>query len=142
MKQTWLVPLDGSATALRALTWIIDNVGMLKETPHIHLLNVQPALPRDIGRFISADTIQDFHRETGMAALTAAKAQLDTAGLAAEQHVLVGESAPTICGFAETHACTQILIGTHGHTGLTGTLLGSVAMRVAHLAKVPVLLVR
>ena len=44
--------------------------------------------------------------------------------------------------FAENHDYTLILIGTRGHSGLTGTLLGSVAMKLVHHAKVPVLLVR
>ena len=142
MKQTWLVPLDGSDIALRPVGWIIQNLAMLKEPPTIHLLNVQATLPSDIGRFINADTIRDFHRDNGMAALAVAKAQLEAAGLVPELHVLVGEAAPTICGFAASHACTQILMGTHGHSGLTGTLLGSIAMRVVHQSALPVLLIR
>jgi nucleotide-binding universal stress UspA family protein len=142
MKQIWLLPLDGSDTSLRAVAWVLENARLMKETPQVHLLNVQSTLPHDIGRFISADTIRDFHRENGLKALNEAKAKLDAAGITGEQHVLVGESGPTICEFAEKNACTLIVIGTHGYTGLTGTLLGSVAMRVAHHAKVPVLLVR
>lgn len=142
MKQTWLVPLDGSDIALHPVAWIVQNVGMLKTLPQVHLLNVQPSLPRDITRFIDADTIHDFHRDNGLAALAAAKAQLAAAGIDPELHVLVGEAAPTIGDFADSHACTQILIGTHGHSGLTGTLLGSVAMKVVHLSRVPVLLIR
>ena len=41
----------------------------------IHLLNVQPNLPRDIGRFINADTLREFHLESGMKALAPALAQ-------------------------------------------------------------------
>jgi nucleotide-binding universal stress UspA family protein len=142
MKQTWLVPLDGSEIALHPIAWIVQNIDTLKQSPQVHLLNVQPNLPRDIGRFISSDTIKDFHRDSGLVALAAAKEQLSSAGIVPELHVLVGEAASTISDFADKHACTQILIGTHGHSGLTGTLLGSVAMKVAHLARVPVLLIR
>jgi nucleotide-binding universal stress UspA family protein len=141
MKQTWLVPLDGSEVSLRAIDWVIQSAAQLKELPLVHVLNVQPGLPRDIGRFIDTDTIRDFHRETGMAALSEAKARLDAAGLAVEQHVLVGETGPNIVEFAAHHGCTQIVIGTHGHSGLAGTLLGSIAMRVVHLAKLPVVLI-
>jgi nucleotide-binding universal stress UspA family protein len=142
MKQTWLVPLDGSEIALHPIAWILHNIDTLKQSPRVHLLNVQPNLPRDIGRFISQDTIKEFHRDSGLAALAAAKEQLSSAGIMPELHVLVGEAASTISDFADQHGCTQILIGTHGHSGLTGTLLGSVAMKVAHLARVPVLLIR
>ena len=54
----------------------------------------------------------------------------------------IGEPASAIADFAASHGCTQIVIGTRGHSGLTGTLLGSVAMKLVHHAKVPVLLVR
>lgn len=37
---------------------------------------------------------------------------------------------------------TEIVMGTHGRNVLGGLLLGSVAQRVVHLAKVPVLLVK
>lgn len=142
MKQTWLVPLDGSETALHAIAWIARNIDMLKELPQVHLLNVQASLPNEITRFVDADTIRDFHRDAGLDALAAANTQLTSAGIIPELHVLVGEAAPMISDFAVSHGCTQILIGTHGRGGLTGTLLGSIAMKVVHLSKIPVLLIR
>ena len=142
MTQTWLVPIDGSDIALRPIGWIIGHAAEYREPPQIHLINVQANLPNDIGRFIDAETLRDFHLEAGMNALAAARDQLAAAGLAPQLHVLVGEAASTITDFADSHGCTLILIGTRGHSGLTGTLLGSVAMKVVHHSKVPVLLVR
>ncbi|NJD35854.1 MAG: universal stress protein [Betaproteobacteria bacterium] len=142
MTQTWLVPIDGSDVALHSISWIIKHAAEYREPPKIHLINVQAALPSDIGRFISADTLREFHLEAGTAALAAARDQLTAAGLVAELHVLVGEAAPAITAFADSHGCSQILIGTRGHSGLAGTLLGSVAMKVVHLSPVPVLLIR
>jgi nucleotide-binding universal stress UspA family protein len=142
MTQQWLVPIDGSETALHAIAWIIRHIAEWREPPRIHLINVQPALPKDIGRFIDVDTLREFHLEAGMAALAAARVQLVAVGLTPELHVLVGEAAASIGEFADSHACDQILLGTHGNSGLTGTLLGSVAMKVVHQARVPVLLIR
>ncbi|AJP48750.1 hypothetical protein PG1C_10485 [Rugosibacter aromaticivorans] len=142
MTQQWLIPIDDSAIALLPVTWVINNLSAWRETPQIHLLNVQPNLPRDIGRFINADTLREFHLESGMNALAPARTQLEAAGLAVESHVLVGEAAQTIADFAESNHCTQILLGTRGHSGLAGTLLGSVAMKLVQLSKIPVLLVR
>ncbi len=141
MTQKWLVPIDGSEIALRSIAWIIRHAAAWREAPHIHLINVQVTLSNDIGRFINAGTLREFHLETGMAALAPARDQLTAAGLAPELHVLVGDPAAAITEFADSHACSQILIGTHGNSGLTGTVLGSVAMKVVHLAKVPVLLI-
>jgi nucleotide-binding universal stress UspA family protein len=142
MIQTLLVPIDGSEIALRSVAWIITHAAEWREQPQIHLINVQASLPNDIGRFINAETIREFHLEAGMAALAAAREQLAAAGIVSETHVLVGEAASTITGFADSHHCTQIVIGTHGHSGLSGSLLGSVAMKVVHRSNVPVLLVR
>ena len=142
MTRKWLVPIDGSDIALRSIDWIIRHAAEWRERPQIHLINVQPALPNDVGRFIDAETLREFHLEAGMAALKPARDKLTVAGLPAELHVLVGEAGSTIPDFADSHGCSQILIGTHGHSGLAGTLLGSVAMKVVHRAKVPVLLIR
>jgi nucleotide-binding universal stress UspA family protein len=139
---SWLVPVDGSETSLKAVAWIIAHLGDWKVAPMLHLLNVQPTLPRDIARFINAEQIQDFHREEGLKALALAEQQLKAAGLAPQLHVAVGDSAETIVEFAAGKQCDQILIGTRGHTGLGGTLLGSVASKVAHLTHMPLLLVR
>jgi nucleotide-binding universal stress UspA family protein len=138
----WLVPIDGSDVALRSIDWIIGHAAEWREPPQIHLINVQPPLPSDVGRFINADTLREYHLDAGMAALGPARDKLTAAGLVPELHVLVGAAGLAITDFADSHGCSQILLGTHGHSGLAGTLLGSVAMKVVHHARVPVLLVR
>jgi nucleotide-binding universal stress UspA family protein len=142
MTQKWLVPIDGSDVALHSVAWIARHAAEWREPPQILLINVQASLPGDIGRFIDAETLREFHLEAGMAALAPARDQLKAAGFTTELHVMVGEAAATITSFADSHGCSQILIGTRGHSGLAGTLLGSVAMKVVHLSNVPVLLVR
>ncbi len=142
MSLIFLIPVNDSATALRPVSWVVQNLPLWREPPEIHLLNVQPSLSCDIGRFIDAETIRDFHRETGMKALAKANDPLVAAGLTPELHVLVGETAPIITEFADTNGCSQILLGTRGHSGILGTLLGTVTTKVAHLSNVPVLLIR
>jgi nucleotide-binding universal stress UspA family protein len=142
MTQKLLLPIDGSETSLHSVTWVIAHAAELREPPQILLINVQALLPDDVARFINAETIREFHLENGMAALAMARERLAATGLTPELHVMMGDAAATITEFAESHDCSQIVIGTRGHSGLTGTLLGSVAMKVVHLAKVPVLLVR
>ncbi|MBK9521823.1 MAG: universal stress protein [Rhodocyclaceae bacterium] len=142
MTQRWLIAVDESDIALKPIDWLISNRDFWREMPIIHLLNVQASLPRDIGRFINADTIREFHSETGMAELAAARAKLAAAGIVPETHVLVGEAAMTIASFAEEKHCDQILIGSRGHGGFVGSLLGSVATKLANLSKIPLLIVR
>ncbi|MDO8787131.1 MAG: universal stress protein [Sulfuritalea sp.] len=142
MTQKWLVPIDGSEIALHSVAWLAAHAAEYRDPPEIALINVQVTLPNDIGRFINANTIREFHLDAGMTALAAARDKLVAAGLKPELHVLVGDPASAITEFADSHACSQILIGTRGHSGLAGTLLGSVAMKVVHLSSVPVLLIR
>lgn len=138
----WLVPVDGDDISLKPVAWLVAHRDEWKVMPTIHLLNVRHPLSGDVSRFVNAEQLRDFHREEGLRALAAAKAKLEAAGLVPVLHVSVGDFAETIVDFADSRGCEQILIGTRGHTGLGGTLLGSVASKVVHLTKVPLLIVR
>ncbi len=142
MSQTLLIPIDGSEHALRAVDWVIKQLPEWKVAPTIHLLNVQPSLHGDIGRFVSAAQLESYHRDEGNKALGPALEKMQAAGVSAQPHVRIGESATLIQEFATEKSCAQIIIGTRGHSGLTGMLLGSVATKLAHLATIPVILVR
>lgn len=142
MVQSWLVPVDGSAVSLKPVDWIIAHHDDWKALPAIHLLSVQPPLTGDASRFVNAEQLRDFHREEGLKALAEAQRRLDAAGIVPQLHVSVGDSAETIVEFAKSRGCGLIMIGTRGHTGLGGTLLGSVASKVTHLAPMPVLVCR
>lgn len=140
--RSWLVPVDGEEVSLKPVAWILAHRDEWKAVPTIHLLNVQHPLSGDVSRFVNADQVRDFHREEGLKALAEAERLLKAAGIEPELHVAVGDSAETIVDFADSRDCEQILLGTRGHTGLGGTLLGSVASQVVHLTRVPLLLVR
>jgi nucleotide-binding universal stress UspA family protein len=53
----------------------------------------------------------------------------------------VGTPAEAIVDYARDHNCDLIVIGTHGRTGLTHMLMGSVAEKVVRLAECPVMVV-
>jgi nucleotide-binding universal stress UspA family protein len=137
-----LLPVDGSegsARAARHVTGIADKVKDLE----VHLVNVQP--PGDdwmVRRTIRPDELVKMEREWSESALAPARAILGASGIACVEHVVQGEIAPTIARLAEELACDQIVMGTRGHTALGDLLLGSVAVKVLHLAKVPVTLVK
>jgi len=139
---SWLVPVDGEDLSLKPIHWIVAHRDEWKALPTIHLLNVQHPLSGDVSRFVNAEQLRDYHRDEGLKALAGAAALLRAAGIEPQLHVTVGESAETIAAFAASHGCAQILLGTRGHTGLTGTLLGSVASKVVRLTELPILLVR
>ncbi len=138
-----LIPVDGSANALRAVEYVIGNAAALKERPQLLLLNVQwNVATGNVKLFINQQTIDDYYREQGAAALQQARAALDTAGLPYHYHISVGTPAEAIVQYAREQGVDQIVMGRQGQGGLQTLLLGSVVNKVLHLASCPVLLVK
>lgn len=138
-----LVPIDGSASAVRAVEYLIASIGGLKEVPQVFLLNVQWKLASgNVKLFINQETINEYYREQGMAALAAAREKLDAANLAYTYHISIGSPAEAIVQYAREQQVDQITMGAQGQDTLSSLLLGSVVSRVLHLATTPVLLVK
>ncbi|MEQ1527368.1 MAG: universal stress protein [Gallionella sp.] len=138
-----LIPLDGSESANHAIDFVVGNMATLKETPQIFLLNVQwKVAVGNVKLFINQDTIDDYYREQGMAALQAARAKLDKANLAYQYHISVGTPAEAIAQYAKAQDIDQIVMCKQGQGDLQAMLLGSVVSKVLHLAHCPVLLVK
>ncbi|MFZ3017363.1 MAG: universal stress protein [Gallionella sp.] len=138
-----LIPVDGSANALRAVEYAIAHAAALKETPQFLLLNVQwNVATGNVKLFIDQKTIDDYYREQGMAALQSARAALDAAALPYQYHVSVGMPAEGIAQYAGEQAVDQIVMGRQGQGGLQSLLLGSVVNKVLHLVSCPVSLVK
>ncbi len=138
-----LIPVDGSANAQRAIDYVINNIAMLKETPQLLLLNVQwNVAAGNVKLFINQETINDYYREQGIAALQSARAALDAAALSYQYHISIGTPAEAIVQYANEQQVDQIVMGRLGQGGLQSLLLGSVVNKVLHLANCPVLLVK
>ena len=107
------------------------------------LLNVQWKLASgNVKLFINNETINDYYREQGMAALVAARARLESAGLPYTYHISIGSPAEAIVQYAQEQQIDQIVMGAHRQEGLSTLLLGSVVSKVLHLASMPVLIVK
>ena len=74
--------------------------------------------------------------------MTAIEKELKAAGFKASTLLRVGSVAEVILGVAEELDVDVIAMSTHGRTGPARWLLGSIAERVVHNSKVPVLLIR
>jgi len=71
-------------------------------------------------------------------------AELDAGGVATTLHTTrasVGQAAQAIAETAREQGGEVIVVGTRGHTGLGGLLLGSVTQRLLHAGPCPVLAV-
>jgi nucleotide-binding universal stress UspA family protein len=137
-----LLPVDGSTFSERALDYVLE-MAKGEEPIQVHLLTVQ--LPIDSGHarmFVSDDDIAAYHRDEGMAVLKPYMERLDAAGVSYNWHVLVGHVAQSIARFAKEQKFDKVVMGTHGRSGLTQLLMGSVAQNVIRRLKIPVALVK
>lgn len=131
----WLVAVDGSPGSLRATAAALRLVqagaggGAGVDLVHVHPWLVKEAAEVELPR-------------RGWRASAAARALLEEAGIAWRLHVRMGEAAEEIVALAQGLGSLGIAIGSHGLTAAESILLGSVAYRVVHLGKVPVLIVR
>lgn len=138
-----LVAVDGSDSADRAINHVIKQAGRYREPVEVHLLNVQlPLVGVNIKLFISLDDLNAYYHDEGMKTLRSARRKLDAAGIKCLFHVGVGDPARVIVQYAEDQQCEQIVMGSRGMGAVANLVLGSVATKVIHLTKVPVLLVK
>jgi nucleotide-binding universal stress UspA family protein len=133
-----LVPMDGSAAALRALEYAADR--LRGSGGRLFVLNVQPGMPSS--RVVSRAMIAEFHERQSGEALADARKLISRRRLRAEVITRVGEAAAEIVALAKSARCGEIVMGTRGLGRVSGLLLGSVAQKVIHLSSVPVVLVK
>ena len=139
-----LLAVDGSESAICATRNLIEAAARYAERPDVELLTVHLAVPPvDVlsSAVVSRDTLERYYREEGEKALAPIRGLLGTAGLKVTAHVLVGDIASTIVEHARNSNCEMIYMGTRGMTTISNLVLGSVATKVLHLARVPVALV-
>jgi nucleotide-binding universal stress UspA family protein len=111
-----------TAAGARALAMALAS----EKGARLHLVHVVPTL-MDPGSATSR--------------LQAEALTLGQEGCAVETAVLGGSAAAAIVRYARANAIDLIVIGTHGRTGMSRVLLGSVAEAVLRLAPCPVLAV-
>ncbi|MDE2310517.1 MAG: universal stress protein [Betaproteobacteria bacterium] len=145
MYQRILVPIDGSATSERALHEAIKLAAGKAQLRLVYVIEEVYPLDAEGYAFIDYAALQEAVRHTGERALAQAAEKVRKSGVVAETALLeaAGERvAKVIDGEATKWKAGLIVIGTHGRSGLSRLLLGSVAEGVVRGASVPVLLVR
>ena len=137
-----IVPIDGSEVADRAARRAVEMSSWLREKPEIHLINVQPPLPKTADFGLSHEKRDAYHREVGEQELANARKCFGDAGFTCTHHVSVGDPAKVITHYVREEKADVIVMGTHGRGAVAGAIMGSVAREVLESSEVPVLLVR
>lgn len=129
----WLVAVDGSPCSLRAVGFAAGLVETAP-APAIDVVHVHPWLTKE-----AAET--ELPRR-GWEVTAAAREALDRAGVDWRVHVRMGDAATAIAALADALDSRGIVIGSRGLTAIESLFLGSVAYKVVHVCRQPVLIVR
>ena len=136
-----LVPVDGSPASLRALDFAIEMMGQHSDTSFV-LLNVQNISAVDLAGAAMGSDWQEAASQASDRALKEAVGKAQAAGIAFKSIVRTGQTAEAIAQAAHDEGVGHIVMGTRGLGSIQGLLLGSVAMKVIHLAQVPITLLK
>jgi nucleotide-binding universal stress UspA family protein len=140
-----LVPIDGSATAVKGLTEAVNLAKALQAK--VKLIHVINELLGDytLAPSVYYEKIIDAERQAGRATLANAQAYARSLDFDVEVELIetIGARASTIIvEAAKQSGADLIVMGTHGRRGLQRLALGSDAELVLRSSPVPVLMVR
>lgn len=138
-----LLPIDGSVFTKRALDFVLNRLEWWREAPQCVLLHVESTVGTALARsYLSREVLDSYYAEQSEAVLAPASESLRRAGLQLEAYRRHGDAAAQIVKFAGEHTVDLIMMGSHGHTALSGMALGSVTTKVIASSSMPVLIVR
>ena len=136
-RKTLLVPIDFSEESLAALDTAAELAQDASDLSGIHVLPVlEPAEPGIIWHTID-DASRSQHAEEALA-----KALADAGYADVKIAVRFGDPGHEIARHAEEISADLVVIPSHGRSGITRILLGSVTERVVRLAHCPVLVLK
>jgi nucleotide-binding universal stress UspA family protein len=118
-----VVPVDGSATAHRAVEYAI---GLAGDGVTLHFCTVV------------SDLVIGNSEEDARSVCSDAVALAADCGALADARVLFGEVAPAICRYATDVYADAIVIGTHARRGLARVIFGSVTDGLLSISAIPV----
>jgi len=137
-----LVPTDFSEYADYALDYAIKLAKILQARLTVLYVYYLPSLALgEVSPAVLDDTLQAMETNARQQAQKAL-ARVLKAGIQGDSILVEGTPFQTIIDTAKDKEADLIVMGTHGRTGLSHVLMGSVAEKVVRLAPCPVLVTR
>jgi nucleotide-binding universal stress UspA family protein len=147
MSGTIVVGVDGSEASREALRWAVEEAKLRDaRLVAVHAWSFVPAQPLGEPGMLAmpaGDLAGQLSAESDAAATVlddAVDAASGGAGVEIEKKVVEGDPGEAIISAAAE--ADLIVVGSHGRTGLTAALLGSVSRHVVDHAKCPVVVVK
>jgi nucleotide-binding universal stress UspA family protein len=135
---TIVVGTDGSKGSEAALSEGFDLANRLGAK--VLVVAVTAHVPDLVGGSVYKHKVSE-HLDRARAALDAARTMSEEAGVEAEFEIFEGDAAEEITMVAESRDADLVVVGTRGHGGIAGSLLGSVSADVVRRSKRPVVVV-
>ncbi|GAA0521167.1 universal stress protein [Saccharopolyspora subtropica] len=137
MPQTVAVGVDGSDESVRALRWAADHVRQVGGIVHAIMVWHQPV---QFGyRLPTPDSELEQRARTALdTAVDAVRGEFPEVDL--RSRLIRGHVVDEIVGLSEQ--ADLLVLGDKGHGAFTGMLVGSVALKLVHHARCPVVVVR
>jgi nucleotide-binding universal stress UspA family protein len=139
-----LVPVDESDRSQQALEFVFEEYPDATITA-LHVLDpgdFYAATGIEGGAMANYDEIQKQHETRANTILEDAETRAAEHGLSIETETIVGGVARSVVDYADDNDVDHVVVGSHGRTGASRILLGSVAETVARRSPVPVTIVR
>ena len=136
-----VVGVDGSESSQRALAWAVEegrHRGATVEAVHVWQLPVLMGTP-----FGTVPVDVDADGAAAQVKLDEIVDAVDASGLPApvERTFTTGSPASRLLEVAAERDADLVVVGSRGHGGFTGLLLGSVSQQVTHHARCPVVII-
>ena len=136
------VGVDGSEGARAALAWAVDEARLRDATVvavHAwHLPSMMVPGPFGAAPIVDDETVERV-RKAAEEILDRELAAIDASGVQVEPAVVTGSPASALMQTAD--GADLLVVGTRGHGGFSGLVLGSVSQQVSHHAPCPVVIV-
>ncbi|ELZ88311.1 universal stress protein [Haloferax sulfurifontis] len=141
MSDNVLVAFDASPLSERALRYALDTFPDAAITSIYVIDPVDSVIDVEAGGLPVAEDWYDNAQERASTVHTAATDLAAKLGTEIDTVTEVGRPATTILEYADDNDVDQIVIGSHGRSGIDRVLLGSVAETVTRRAQIPVTVV-
>jgi nucleotide-binding universal stress UspA family protein len=142
MAKRVLVPVDESEQSLTALEYAL---GVHPDATFTLLHVIDPRDFRTYGGIegsIDMQQIANDEWEHARRVVDEAREQAEAHGVSATTEIITGKAPRAIVEFVEEHDPDLVIMGSHGRSGVSRVLLGSVAERVVRRSPIPVTVVR
>jgi len=141
MPDNILVALDGSPLAERALIYALETFPNATITT-IYVINpIDSVIDVEAGGLPVAEDWYDTAQERATVIHTTATDLAADHDIVLDTVTEVGKPAREILDYAADNGIDQIVMGSHGRSGLDRTFLGSVAETVTRRAQIPVTII-